>query len=346
MVRITGISILVLLSGLLGPLAAGAETRLPDQIGQDQILAEEAHPYRLTGDVTINKGTTLTIPAGITVYFNKGSRLIVKGSLEVQGTLLDGKKDVNNREKLVFTPGSRGRLAQSTIQDLEIQIHTSQVTITHSVIANGNGSGITVGKACHPTITWNDFNRNSYYAVYNEGKEVLRAPNNYWGAPDGPSGAGSGRGNAVNPSIDFKPFKRADIGEHLILTVRSLSPRMLRPGSRMTLSYDIQNLNSYAHAVILGATIYKDPEEHIHSPPYDLEVSIKPGHNRCTRPFYLPPDIPEGRYDVLWGIMKTDLTAYHVLAKDAGILSIGTGAVAGPPQAQGTRRALSKQMPF
>ena len=76
------------------------------------------------------------------------------------------------------------------------------------------------------------------------------------------------------------------------------------------------------HAAILGATIYKDPENHIHSPPHDLSVAIQPGRHEFTRPFALPKDVPEGDYDVIWGIMKTDLTAYYVLEKDLGILHV------------------------
>ena len=329
-----GVVLLVILG--LSP-AAASETRLQGVIRQDQVWAEEKQPFRLAGEVTIERGVTVTILPGVAVRFDKGSRLLVKGHLTADDMLLDGTEDMYNREKIVFAPGSRGRLTGSVIQNLELRLLSDQVAIENNVIANRNGSGITVGKACRPTIVWNDFYRNSYYAVYNEGQDVIRVPNNFWGAANGPSGAGPGNGNAVNPSVDFRPFQRSDIAAHLILTVRQLSKRRLYPGSRMILTYDIENMNSYDHTVILGASIYQNPEAHIHSPPHDIVVSIKPGRHRFTRPFTIPADTPAGRYDVLWGIMKTDLTAYHVLAKDPGILHIGTEAAMrpGPADAPG-----------
>jgi parallel beta-helix repeat protein len=331
---------------------AAAETRLQGQIQQDQVWLEDKSPYRLTGALTISRGTTVTIPPGVVVRFDKGSHLTVKGALIAGETLFDGMEDLYNREMLLFQPGSRGRLTYCVIQNLELQIRTSDVIAANNMISNPNGSGITIGKASRPTITGNDFRRNSYYAVYNEGKTAIRVPNNFWGASDGPSGAGPGQGDAVNPSVDFMPFQKADIGEHLVLSDRRLDRAALRPGSRFSLTYVIDNLNSYDHAVILGASIYTDPDKHIHSPTHDRKISIKPGRHRFTRSFTVPDNAPEGPYDVLWGVMKADLTAYYVLKKDLGALRIGTVSapdaattpVAAPAKAPGW--VPLKQMPF
>lgn len=327
------------LAQLAGPwiAAAEAETRLQGHIRQDQIWSEENSPYRLTGTLTISEGATVTIPPGVVVRFDKGSQLVVKGSFTAGETVFDGMQDIHNREMAVFHAGSRGRLTYCIIQNLELQLRTSDATVTNSMISNPNGSGITVGKACFPTIAGNDFRRNSYYAVYNEGKKVIRAPNNYWGAADGPSGAGPGSGDAVNTPVDFMPFQKTDIGEHLFLAERHLDQTTLRPGSRFSLTYVIDNLNSYEHAVILGASIFSNPEKHIHSPANDKKISVKPGRHRFTRSFAIPDNAPEGFYDVLWGVMKTDLTAYYVLKKDPGILHIGPepGAVLPPATAPG-----------
>jgi len=309
---------------------AAAETRLQGHIQQDQIWGEEKSPYRLTGDVTISEGANVTIPPGVVVRFDNGSRLVVKGSFTAGETFFDGMQDLHNREMVLFHPGSRGRLTHCVIENLELQIRTSDAAVTNNMISNPNGSGITVGKACFPTITGNDFHGNSYYAVYNEGKKVIRAPNNYWGAADGPSGAGPGSGDAINTPVDFMPFQKTDIGEHLVLAERHLDQTTLRPGSRFALTYVIDNLNSYEHAVILGASIFSNPEKHIHSPAHDRRILVKPGRHEFTRSFAIPDNAPEGTYDVLWGVMKADLTAYYVLKKDPGILHIGSEPAAGP----------------
>jgi len=276
---------------------------------------------------------------------------VVKGALLAGETIFDGMEDLYNREILLFHPGSRGRLTYCVIQNLELQIRTSEAIVANNMISNPNGSGITIGKTSRPTITGNDFHRNSYYAVYNEGKKVLRVPHNYWGAADGPSGAGPGQGDAVNPSVDFRPFQKTDIGEHLVLSDRRLDQASLRPGSRFSLTYVIDNLNSYDHAVILGASIYTDPDKHIHSPPYDQKISVKPGRHRYTRSFVVPDNASEGPYDVLWGVMKADLSAYYVLKKDPGILHIGTTMPAPvpasvPPPVKAPGWAPLRSMPF
>ena len=301
---------------------AMAETRLQGVIRQDQVWEEEKSPYRLTGTVTIGKGVTVSLPPAMVVRFDKGSCLEVKGSFSADEALFDGLEEMHNRETLLFHPGSRGRLTACVIQNLELQLRTDQAAITRNAISNPNGSGITVGRNSRPTITGNDFHANSYYAVYREGKDVLRVPNNYWGAADGPSGAGPGNGDAVNPPVDFRPFQKKDISEHLVLSDRHLAPTTVGPGSRFSLTYVIDNLNSYDHAIILGASIFSNPDHHIHSSTHDLKITVQPGRHRFTRSFAVPARAPEGRYDVLWGIMKTDLTAYYVLKKDPGILHI------------------------
>ena len=169
--------------------------------------------------------------------------------------------------------------------------------------------------------------------MYKEGQDTLPAPDNYWGAASGPSGAGPGKGDAVNPSIDFMPFATADTGEHLVLVETKLDHAAAGPGSRLTLTYVVANLNSFDHAAILGASIYSDPEHHMHSPAHDLAVTIQPGRHRLTRGFTIPDNASPGRYTVLWGIMKSDLSAYYALKKDADMLSVGVSPTASPPPA-------------
>jgi|GEM_PF-6950765 len=310
--------------------ACAAETRLTGYIRQNQVWGKENSPYRLTGEVTIDKDVRVTIAPGVVVRFDKGCRLVVKGAMTAKETVWDGLEDIHNREVVLFKPGSQGRLTHNVVRNLELQIRTSDALVTNNAVSNQNGSGITIGKDCQPTITWNDFQHNSYYAVYREGRDTVIAPNNFWGAANGPSGAGPGNGDAVNPPVDFRPFQKTDIGEHLVLLDRQLDRIALGPGGDLTLTYVIDNLNSYNHTVILGASIRKDPGQYIHSQAHDREVTVTPGRQHFTRSFAIPGKTPAGRYDVLWGVMKPDMSAYYALEKDEAILRIEPEAVPPP----------------
>jgi len=310
---------------------AAAETRLKGAIRQDQIWDEGGTPYRITGLLSVDTEATVTVAPDVVVLFEKGGRLDVKGAFMADGTVFDGLEDLYNQETMRFQPGSRGRLTHCVVQNLSIEIHTNEAIVTDSVIANRNGSGITIGKMCRPVIFRNDFTHNSYYAVYKEGQASLHVPHNYWGAASGPSGTGPGKGDAVNAAVDFIPFETADVGDHLVLLEKDLDRTTLQPGDSFTLTYVIANLNSYDHDVILGASIYSDPDHHIHSPAHDLAVTITPGRHRLTRTFTIPPNAAPGRYTLLWGVMKSDLSAYDVLQKDLDRLRIGAADETIPP---------------
>jgi hypothetical protein len=308
-----------------------AETRLEGTIQRDQVWEAEESPYKIVGQLSVEKGATVTIAPGAVVRFEKGSRLDIKGSLTANQTVFDGLEDLYNHEKMLFHPGSRGHMTHCVAQNLSLEIRTSEALITGSVISNRNGSGITVGKTSRPTINHNDFAHNSYYAVYKEGQEAFQAPHNYWGAADGPSGVGPGKGDAINAAVDFIPFATVDIHEHLVLLERSLDRATVQPGERVTLTYVIANLNSFDHDVILGASIFSDPTQHIHSPSNDLAVTITPGLHRLTRAFSIPPNAAPGPYTMLWGVMRSDLSAYYVLQEDPDRLRVGAVAATNPP---------------
>ena len=55
-------------------------------ITEDTLLAFTGGPYRVTGDVTVEPGATLTIELGVTVFFEAGTSLTVKGRLVAEGT--------------------------------------------------------------------------------------------------------------------------------------------------------------------------------------------------------------------------------------------------------------------
>ena len=323
--------VIAILAALEFASGAAAETRLEGPVRQDQTWDQGQSPYRIAGVLSVERNATVTITPGVVVRFEKDSWIDVKGTLMADHAVFDGVEDRYNHEKILFHPGSQGGLSHCVAQNLALEIHTSDAMVTGSVISNRNGSGITVGKTSRPTILHNDFTHNSYYAVYKEGHDILHVPNNYWGAADGPSGTGPGKGDAVNTAVDFLPFASADMGEHLLLLDRSLDHTTVQPGGHVTLTYVIANLNSFDHDVILGASIYSDPARHIHSPSHDLAVTIKPGVHRVTRAFSIPANAAPGHYTMLWGVMKSDLSAYFVLQKDPDRLNVTAVAATDPP---------------
>jgi len=73
----------------------------------------------------------------------------------------------------------------------------------------GDPGGIMIGTAVDATtvtVNNNNITGNSPNGVTNKAAALLNAENNWWGAADGPSGAGSGSGDAVSTNVDFDPW--------------------------------------------------------------------------------------------------------------------------------------------
>lgn len=61
------------------------------------------------------------------------------------------------------------------------------------------------------TVRFNDISGNSHAGLRNDTPTSVDAPCNWWGAADGPSGAGGGSGDAVVGAVAFAPFATAPI---------------------------------------------------------------------------------------------------------------------------------------
>ena len=88
---------------------------------------------------------------------------------------------------------------------------TGTVTITGNTITNNNStaSGIHVLAGVDVSDTEAHFNNiegNTGHGVYNGGTGTLNATDNWWGDASGPSGEGSGTGDAVSTNVDFDPW--------------------------------------------------------------------------------------------------------------------------------------------
>ncbi len=305
---------------LCGP--AKARNVINGTISRDTTWTAKEAPYLLTGMIAVTEDAALHIQPWVTVRFMPGARLEVKGRLTGEKVCFDGWQDLANRETIIYRSGSTGYLRRCILENIELNIASSDVAVTRSLIANRNGSGVTVTRRAAPFIAHNDFRHNSYFAVYKAGRQSLNAPDNYWGAADGPGGSGPGQGDAVNVQVEYRPFATAENDDHVLLKHHRLDQRECRQGDRLNLEFTLFNHNTYAHDLILGASLYHPHRKPVHSTPDDLQVRVLPGRNVFKRPFRLPDRIPAGRYDIAWGVMKTDLSTYLVFRKEFDALKV------------------------
>lgn len=93
-----------------------------------------------------------------------------------------------------------GNLGQATFEGLS-------APSVHDNLFVASLSGVAVRGGAAPLIRDNDFDANSL-ALSNDGAPEVEARSNYWGAADGPSGVGPGRGDAVGKGVRFDPWCR------------------------------------------------------------------------------------------------------------------------------------------
>jgi hypothetical protein len=134
------------------------------------------------------------------------------------------------------------------------------LTVTDNVFTrNGGsvGSSILIVEGSNVTISNNCFVNNAATSVYNDtvnnGGTVISAINNWWGATDGPSGAGSGSGDAVSAQITFEPFTTVRppncVVNPLVATDQSLSMSYYA-GSRSVILSATGGVPPYSYGVV------------------------------------------------------------------------------------------------
>jgi len=93
----------------------------------------------------------------------------------------------------------------------------SEISVTNNYVHDnnldsgkwGDPAAIMIGTAVNAATVYvnnNNIVNNSVNGVTNKATALLDAEENWWGADDGPSGAGTGSGDAVSTNVDFDPW--------------------------------------------------------------------------------------------------------------------------------------------
>jgi hypothetical protein len=145
--------------------------------------------------------------------------------------------------------------------------------------------------------------------------------NHYYNDDGNSSGAGSG-------------LRTATMTSPLRIDAASV-PAQAQPGSTISIQVQASNLAAEAHAVRMGASLFRSGTGFVSDPANDVATSLDPGANIRSRPFALPAVLAPGVYD-LWTSLYLDIDGNGAinsgdlaLASDqrVGALLIGDGTL-------------------
>jgi parallel beta-helix repeat protein len=109
----------------------------------------------------------------------------------------------------VYAVGGSPSITDSTFSNNGYAVYATGSGAGGTISGNAmtsNGVGIACGSGAAPLIHNNDIVGNQYGLSNGDSSLTINAQNNYWGAPDGPSGAGSGSGDKVSAYVSYIPF--------------------------------------------------------------------------------------------------------------------------------------------
>jgi uncharacterized repeat protein (TIGR01451 family) len=142
--------------------------------------------------------------------------------------------------------------SDSTIMLTGTQVVSNSASDGGGFYVFGNAASITVTNSC---VVYN-----SDTAVSNEdaGAMLMNARDNWWGAVDGPSGAGAGSGDSVSVNVDYAGFKTVApsgcptyVPDPVIS--KSVTPTLVALGQPVT--YTLTFSNAAAHGLATGVVI-------------------------------------------------------------------------------------------
>ena len=142
--------------------------------------------------------------------------------------------------------------------------------------------------------------------------DPIGAANNWWGAPDGPSGAGSGGGDSVSFGVNFEPFLTTPVAGCPWLTAMvTASTPEATVGETITFTYHITNSSSLTLTTISAVDDQFGPVE-------ALEGPLLPAASRSvTLTHVLEPDDLPGPLTSAVTVTGTDTFGIVVTARDS-----------------------------
>lgn len=172
----------------------------------------------------VSSGGALVIETGVEINAEWCGHLPIYGTATVNRATFTGGWNAG----LCFYSGSSGTVTNCSFNDTNLRGDSyNDVFIGYNDIYNTETSGIGVSNgspviSCNeitgkqygiiiqgnssPQIAFNSIHGNSSYGIYNEDSYTVNAQNNWWGDASGPSGEGSGTGDAVSTNVDFDPW--------------------------------------------------------------------------------------------------------------------------------------------
>lgn len=160
-----------------GSTASGYAVEFAGVTGTSSISGNTIAGYGMGVAIFNGEGTSgLTISNNNITGCNRGIRL---GEYTPEGT----------------TPGDMTGL---TITGNNLSTNDTGLIINNSTYVKANTF----------TIKYNSFTGNTSFGLNNENSTTVTAEINWWGANDGPSGTGSGTGDAVSANVDYDPWSQ------------------------------------------------------------------------------------------------------------------------------------------
>ena len=155
----------------IGQSTEELESKIPPVNKSGELTADEVWSGNIIvqGDVIVPKNITLTIDKGTRAKFSKGSKLLIEGSLYVEGQINnpihlssgEPQQKPGDWNGIIFTESSSNAKIQYCVIDFHTQIlcQSDSINIANSVIAEGSIAGITCISSS-PTIEDSMITRN------------------------------------------------------------------------------------------------------------------------------------------------------------------------------------------
>lgn len=131
---------------------------------------------KVTGDLTISSGVTLTIDQGAQLFFSPNRQLVVNGTLNVQGNssnmvIFNRNGSTGNWAGIRFNNGSNGSINYANIQYSTWGIFfnnlgNNSISVTNSYIQNNSSYGIWSSNSSLTSIQNNHILNNGSYGIY------------------------------------------------------------------------------------------------------------------------------------------------------------------------------------